>query len=870
VTHSFIAPAEIPPPGLVGLEERWSRLVPVPSTDGVGRAWHVLDSQNGQERPAEATLTVLCVHGNPSWSYLWRRVLADAPDGVRVIAVDQLDMGFSERTGQRRRLATRVDDLCELTDELDIDGPVVTVAHDWGGPISLGWALRHRSQLAGTVLLNTSVHQPAGSPAPSVIRLIRSRGVLRRVTVDTSAFVAGAAAMSHPRLPSDIRAGLAAPYLTSDRRHAIGHFVEDIPLDSQHPSAATLDEIAAGLEDLADVPALLLWGPRDQVFSDLYLHDLEQRLPHAEVHRYPGAGHFVSEDADVSSAVHDWLDTLTAGPPDGAVDLSPAQESAPKREPLWSGYSNDDLVDDVAVIEMGPSEPSITFGYLRDRIDAVAAGLAEAGLSAGERVALMIPPGIDLCTALYGCWRAGAVVVLVDSGLGPKGMSQAVRAAHPQMIIGIPKALVAARSLNWPGRRICTSSLPPKRARLLGVEGSLESLAAREFTAPPTPESSAPAAVVFTSGATGPSKGVTYSHEQLQAQRDALVDLYEIDGSDRLVAAFAPFALYGPAMGIASVVPDMDLSKPATLTAESLGDAALAVNATMVFASPAALVNVLRTADQLDNLYTAAFAKVRLVLSAGAPVRTSLLRAVAELFPNAQLHTPYGMTEILPVADISLDEIVALGAASATGDGVCVGRPVAGVEVLISTFASDLSDELTSLPGCVGEIVVRGDHVRSGYDRLWHTANRASHPAGWHRTGDVGHLDSAGRLWVGGRLGHVVHTADGPVAPVGLEQAIELLEGVEAAAVVGVGPVGSQVLVAVVELSDGGAATGMGDLALHDRVREAAHTIAAFDVAAVLTVPKLPVDRRHNSKVDRTRLAVWSERVLRGDKVGKP
>ena len=305
MTGPLAAAARTPPDGLDGLDPAWSRLVRVPGTDGVGRTWHLLD--NGVD---DARLTVLCVHGNPSWSYLFRKLVGRAPDRVRVIAVDQLEMGFSERSGRVRRLATRVDDLCALTDELGLDGPVVTVAHDWGGPISLGWAQRHRDQLVGVVLMNTAVHQPEGSPAPSLIRLTRSRPMLQNITVRTTSFIRGALAMSRPRPSAEVQRGFLAPYLSADRRSAIAEFVADIPLDPEHPSASALDAIAAGLGAMGEVPTLLLWGSRDKVFSDLYLHDLERRLPHADVHRYPKAGHFVSEDVDAVGAIVDWLGAL--------------------------------------------------------------------------------------------------------------------------------------------------------------------------------------------------------------------------------------------------------------------------------------------------------------------------------------------------------------------------------------------------------------------------------------------------------------------------------------------------------------------------------------------------------------------------------
>ena len=153
-------PASGPPAGLPGLDPAWSRLVDIVDADGRTRTFHLLDSWAG---PGEPIGTLLCVHGNPTWSYLWRRLLAAAPHGWRVVAPDQLGMGYSERIEKPRVLAERVDDLGRLTDALGITGPVVTVAHDWGGIVSLGWAARHREQLRGVVLTNTAVHQPDGS-----------------------------------------------------------------------------------------------------------------------------------------------------------------------------------------------------------------------------------------------------------------------------------------------------------------------------------------------------------------------------------------------------------------------------------------------------------------------------------------------------------------------------------------------------------------------------------------------------------------------------------------------------------------------------------------------------------------------------------
>jgi acyl-coenzyme A synthetase/AMP-(fatty) acid ligase len=367
--------------------------------------------------------------------------------------------------------------------------------------------------------------------------------------------------------------------------------------------------------------------------------------------------------------------------------------------------------------------------------------------------------------------------------------------------------------------------------------------------------------VVFTSGATGPAKGVAYRHRQVQAQVELIRTTYALTDDDRIVAAFAPFSLYGPALGIGSAVPKMDVTSPGTLTAAALADAVLGIQATVVFASPAALRNVVATADAVSGVQLTALAGVRLLMSAGAPVPAALLRAVRRVLPGAEAHTPYGMTEVLPVTDIDAAGIDAAGA----GQGVCVGVPLPGVTVAISELSEAGAAEGPPLnkPHVIGEVCVSARHVKDRYDSLWATQRVSARDAGWHRTGDVGHLDEHGRLWIEGRLEHVIATAAGVVTPVGIEQRAESLDEVRDAAAVGVGPAGTAQVIVVVVLRDRPAWLRRSPVAppeLTDSVRRS----AGVDVAAVLVAPDLPVDIRHNSKVDRREVAAWAAAVLAG------
>ncbi len=857
-----------------GLAEEHSRHLTVPSTSlvdvpGTSHRWHLLD--NGAEldkRGITPTGTLLCVHGNPTWSYLWRSLFNHVSEHRlpwRIIAVDQLDMGFSERTGVFRRLADRVNDLGDLTRELELSGPVTTVGHDWGGIISLGWATNHQDQLASVVLTNTAVH-PAGFDLPPALQLASHPAVHGWGTTTTDAFLRVTHSLANPALTPAVREAFMAPYTTAAQRSGVGNFVADIPFAQEHPSRPALDSISSAVRELT-VPALLLWGPKDPVFSDRYLRDLMDRLPQAKVHRFEGAGHLVAEDRDIATPIFQWLDAASTKDP-------AAQRAAGLQDYLPMLAQLDERTNDhsPAVVDINPPR-SLSWAQLGQRVNDLAKGLEQLGVTSGSRVSLLVPPGIELTTLIYACLRLGAVIVVADAGLGTKGLGRAIKGAGPQFLIGIQRALVGAKALNWPGLRISVERLPAALAKVLGVENSVAELlqqgaagtpSAQDFTAA-NPD--ADAAVLFTSGSTGPAKGVVYTHRQLAAMRDTLAATYQLKAGSSLVAGFAPFALLGPALGATSVTPDMDVTSPKTLTAAALADAAMAVHATVVFASPAALANVLSTKEQLTEQQRQALEKVSLLLSAGAPIPEPLLAQVQQLVPHAAVHTPYGMTEALPVTDIDLAGIREAG----DGNGVCVGTPVSGASVGIAVLDADGEPilEPSTEPGATGEILVRASHVKDRYDRLWITEKHSTSIPGWHRTGDVGHLDASGRLWVEGRLGHVLRTAGGPITPVLGEHLAQAVSGAGRTALVPVGPAGTQSAVIVMETVPPARKPGLAAPQLSAGVRDAVAS-AGIDIAAVLVVPELPTDIRHNSKIDRAHLASWAEAALAGGRIRKP
>lgn len=902
-----VAPPSVDLADLPGVDPAWSRHVETSCSDGVRRTWHVLDNApdlGGREVAG----TLLAVHGNPTWSYLWRGLLAAAaaPELARpwrVLAVDQLGMGLSDRTppadGGPWRLAARVRDLALLTDTLraplddaaPLQGPVVPVGHDWGGVVACGWAVDHPDELAGLVLTNTAVHAPADAALPPALQLATAPGVQDAATRRTDAFLRTTLALARPGLPREVRAAYRAPYASAADRRGVADFVTDIPWRAGDPSRPELDRIADGLLTL-DVPALLLWGPGDPVFGDRYLRDLRDRLPHAQVHRFEGASHLVVEDADVAGTLLHWLGRPASERAHPAPAVLGGTSTGAQPAPLWSALERRADDDAPAVVDMAGGADGapvvLTWRELGHRVAEVAAGLHQVGVRPGDRVSLLVPPGADLTVALYACLRLGAVVVVADAGLGVRGLHRAVRGAGPRYVVGVPRALAAARALGWPGERIAAGPLPATTRSALGVLATLPELAALgrrdgrltlrtlELAAPGPDDE---AAVLFTSGSTGPAKGAVYTHRGLAGTCDTVAAAYGVGKATSLVAAFAPFALLGPALGAASTSPAMDVTAPGTLTASALAAAVEAAGATTVFASPAALANVLATAPDLSPAARAVLGTVQHVLSAGAPVPAPLLRRLAEVMPGATLHTPYGMTEVLPVTDVTLQEVEAAG----LGPGILVGRPLPGIAVAVAPLdgTGAASGAPTASPGVVGEILVRAQHLKARYDQLWRTEDqaRATDPDGgwWHRTGDVGRLDDAGRLWVEGRTAHLVRTAGGVVTPVGVELAAQGVDGVRRAAAVGVGPEGTQALVVVAETEPPARRAGLAPAEVVEGVRSAVGRVVPaelgatpVDVAAVLTVPSLPTDIRHNSKIDRTAVAAWAARVLEGRAVRPP
>ncbi|KAB8318406.1 AMP-binding protein [Tolypothrix campylonemoides VB511288] len=505
---------------------------------------------------------------------------------------------------------------------------------------------------------------------------------------------------------------------------------------------------------------------------------------------------------------------------------------------------------------------ALTYAQLDARSDAIAAGLARRGVGRGTRTVVMVRPTPEFFLLMFALFKAGAVPVLVDPGIDKRALRQCLGEAEPEAFVGIPLAHVARVLLRWaPSARVRITT--GTRAWL--ADATLAQVERDGADAGPQLASTAPdevAAILFTSGSTGVPKGVVYRHRHFVAQVALLRDAFGIEAGGVDLPTFPPFALFDPALGLTSVIPDMDPTRPASADPARLLDAIARFGCDQLFGSPA-LMRVLAE-------HGAPLPTLRRVTSAGAPVPADVVATMRRLLPaDASFWTPYGATECLPVAVIEARELEATREATERGAGTCVGRAVAANTVRVIRIDDGpierWSDALVVPDGTVGEITVAGPTATDTYFRRDAQTRLAKiHerlPDGTervvHRMGDLGWIDAQGRLWFCGRKTHRVETRDGPLYTEQVEPVFNVHPCVRRTALVGVGANGAQRPVLCVELARGVPTREWPTIERELRALGAAHAHTAR-VATFLRHRAFPVDIRHNAKIGRETLAAWA------------
>lgn len=526
----------------------------------------------------------------------------------------------------------------------------------------------------------------------------------------------------------------------------------------------------------------------------------------------------------------------------------------------------------------------LTYRQLQSDVERLSAAFTALGIEHGTKTVLMAQPGPDLFALLFALLRNGAVPVVVDPGMGIRRMLHCYRAVGAEAFIGPP----LAHAVRVLGRRafaqVRTNVTLGRRWGWGGRTLTELRTGGRRLTSRSATPAAAPAVhaedlmmIGFTTGSTGPAKGVEYTHEMMAAMARAVQSAH---GRHREEVSFVTLPLYGvldllfgSTLVLAPVAPaKVGKADPALLVA-----AMTEHRTSTMFASPALLRllgGYLMKRQQPGG--ATELPDLRSVVSGGAPVPPQVVAELRQVLDEkSAIHVTYGATEALPITSIESAEILGETAARAQlGAGTCVGRPVPGTEVRIVRVSDEplpeWHAELEVADGTVGEIVVAGASVSAGY----HAAPKAdaSHKIRdeatglvWHRTGDLGHLDDEGRLWFGGRKAQRVRTATGDLHTVRCEGVFNAHPLVRRTALVGVGEPGAQRPVVCVETEDG--VTDDQWIALVPELRSLAEGVpqtAALDV--FLRHPGFPVDIRHNAKIGREQLARWAGRQLHPDR----
>ena len=512
----------------------------------------------------------------------------------------------------------------------------------------------------------------------------------------------------------------------------------------------------------------------------------------------------------------------------------------------------------------------LTFAELEEQSSLLAFGLQQLGIRRGMRTALMVPPSLEFFTLTFALFKIGAVPVLIDPGIGLANLRGCLAHAQPEAFIGVPKAHAARVLFGWARASVRIKITVGKKwfwggqtLAKLRQRVDADPSAGKQFSAI-QPETGETAAILFTSGSTGAPKGAVYTHEMFGAQVEHIRRLYGISPGETDLATFPLFALFGPALGMTAVVPEMDASRPASVDPENIVSAIRKFGITNMFGSPALINRVGRYGEK----HQIKLPTLSRVISAGAPVPAKVLARFAEMLsPGAQIFTPYGATECLPVASIGSEAILnETRHRTDEGAGVCVGYPLPGLTVRVIRISDarieSWSDDLVLPIGEIGEIAVKATHASRSYFNLPDATALAKieDEAGggfYHRMGDVGYFDELGRLWFCGRKAHRVVTPRETLFSIPCEGVFNAHPKVYRTALVGVASGGVVKPALCVELEPG--ARQDSQEIIRDELRRLGskhgHTRA---IGSILFHPAFPVDVRHNAKIFREKLAVWA------------
>ncbi|MBB1272094.1 olefin beta-lactone synthetase [Psychromonas sp. SR45-3] len=518
----------------------------------------------------------------------------------------------------------------------------------------------------------------------------------------------------------------------------------------------------------------------------------------------------------------------------------------------------------------GLTYQQLTFAELHQQSDDIAYALNQWGLKAGDKAVLMVTPSIAFFNLTFALFKAGIIPILVDPGMGVNNLKQCFEESQPDAFIGIPKAHLARLIFSW-GKQTIKHIINVNGPAIFGgiqLSSILKKYPRAKHYSMQQLNPHQLAAILFTSGSTGTPKGVVYSHSMFEAQISVLKNDYKIQPGEADLATFPLFSLFGPALGMASIVPDMDASQPIKANPNYIFAAIEKYQCSNLFANPA-LLDVLGQAGQKQQ-HT--LSSIKRVISAGAPASLDAINLFSRMLSgDAEVINSYGATESLPISKIGSQQLLTTTNITEQGGGICVGHAIEHVDIkIIKNTEQNINtwhQQLILAPFEIGEIVVKGPQVSAAYYHRQQATKQAKIKDGngvRHRMGDLGYLDDQGKLWMCGRKAHQVlsnHLAyNKPYYSIPCERIFNTHKSIKRSALVTV-VIDKKVTPAIcieVESSN----TYDSSRLFHELQEIAKQHTQTQGIELFYIHKKFPMDIRHNAKIFREKLAVWAQQQI--------
>ena len=816
---------------------------------------HYLDEGKGP--------VVLLLHGNPTWCFYFRNLIELLKGDFRVIAPDYIGCGLSDHPAEAHfRARQRIEHLEEFTAKLGLER-FSLVMHDWGGGIGTGLAVDHPEAVEKLVYLNTTLTETESLPL--LIKAAAHPLVGKYLTKYSRRFLKFTTSLGVSRkLSKEVRKAYHYPYRTRARRGAIWDFVADIPFNDSHPSYAEMLGLADKLPRFGRTPVQIVWGLKDPCFHRGMLNKVMAHFPHANVLEIPEASHLVLEDAPdlAGRTIRDFLL--------GEFRATELRKAATPNS-LYRAFMQTAATCAGSTAIVVPSFFSDSVKYAQIKYSDLAVlvnqyqrGLTDLGLSRGDKVLMLVSPGIDFLALSYAVMGRGAVPVYLDPGMGRDRLLACIAGLNADAFIGSlraqPLRLFRARLFPRLKFSLCATDW--------SVPGTVTTGFLKKFSSKPLPEegSSGMCLIAYTSGATGTPRGVVFSDGMITRQLSIFREVFGFEAGKKDLPLLPVFSLFGAALGVCSVFAQVDPARPLALDPSKVVKIVNDLGIESSFGSPTLWNKI----SEYCIRSRAVLPSIERVYMAGAPVSPRVLERLQQILERGEAFTPYGATEALPVTLISAGQIRAAEMLPARGGeiGTLVGRAVPGVEIRVIRHVSGAIAHIASAQACrlgeIGEVIVMGDNVSRSYFRQPEADALSKIQDGerfWHRMGDMGYLDGEGNLYFCGRKAHVVECGGKVYYSIPTERVFNQHPKVARSALVALH--GGKEAAIVVEpypqyWPDGRAERKAfaGELAKLAKADPIASSIAKF-----FFHQSFPVDGRHNAKIFRDRLGLWASEL---------